>query len=294
MFQLKDISRKQAFLSHLGISLIIFAIVLYFIIFHWYPQPFFTIDGGWQGIRLIAGVDIVLGPLLTLIVFKPGKKGLKTDLTLIAIIQFSALVSGIYVVQNERAVAKVFQDGILNIVTGYDMRERNISNEDLEQYRIADAITIYLDLPDDNVQFSKLKIDSLKKQEPLYLSTSLYKKIDSDVLKKMRLFSIDVERYIKDKYSDRELKLFHAFLKKHNASNKDFLFLAIKARFKYGIVALNPDTFEFVGVLPAIKLPPEDIFNNYIKYDIFRQESYKKYLLEKIKKEETPKNKARK
>ncbi len=287
MFQLKDISRKQAFLTHFGISLVIFAIVLYFIIFHWYPQPFFIIDGGWQGVRLIAAVDIVLGPLLTLIVFKPGKKGLKIDLIIIGAIQFSALFSGIYVVQNERAVAKVFQDGTLNIVTGYDMRERNISVKDLEQYRISGAITIYLDLPDDNIKFSDLNVQALKSQEPLYLNTSLYKKIDARILKKMRLFSIDVERYIKDVYSDKELQLFHDFLKKHNASKNDFLFIAIKARYNFGIAAFNPDTFEFIGILPKIKSPEENVFNKYIKYDILRKESYKKYLLKKIEKEKT-------
>ena len=55
-------TRIQAFLIHLGISAVIYAGLLYLIIFIWYPQPYFTADGGWQGIRLVTGIDMVLGP----------------------------------------------------------------------------------------------------------------------------------------------------------------------------------------------------------------------------------------
>ncbi len=284
MFHLKDISRKQAFFYHLGVSLIIFLIILYFIVFHWYPQPFFSTDGGWQGVRLIAAVDIVLGPLLTLIIFKPGKPGLKMDVSIIATIQFAALFSGLYVVHNERPVAKIFQDGNFYIVTGYDMTERNISLDDLEQYRVGGAVTIYLDLPDDNTEYSKLLHQTARKKEALFLNTSLYRKIDDDIINKMRLFSIDIERYIKDVYSEKELKSFHAFLKKHNAKVDDFLYIGLSSRYKHAVTALDPKTLKFIGVLPDIYKPKIDIFHKYIKYDIYRMESYKQKLLKEVDK----------
>lgn len=84
-------SRFKAFSIHFAISFAIFLILLYFILFQWYPQPLFSTDGGWRIIRIIVGVDLVLGPLLTLIVFKAGKPGLKFDLTIIAFLQITAL-----------------------------------------------------------------------------------------------------------------------------------------------------------------------------------------------------------
>jgi hypothetical protein len=39
----------------------------------WYPEFLFKTDGGWNGIRLIAGIDFIIGPTLTLIVYKAGK-----------------------------------------------------------------------------------------------------------------------------------------------------------------------------------------------------------------------------
>ena len=101
-------TKLKAFTTHLGISLVIFLIVLYFILVEWYPFPYFNTDGGWQGIRILAFVDIVLGPLLTLLVFKQGKRYLKFDLSIIALIQISALAWGISVIQRERPLAAVF------------------------------------------------------------------------------------------------------------------------------------------------------------------------------------------
>lgn len=289
MFQLKDISRKQAFLTHLGFSLLVFITVLYFIVFHWYPQPFFSTDGGWQGVQLLTTVDIVLGPVLTLIIFKPGKKGLKTDIVIIATIQFLALFSGLYVIHNERPVAKVFQDGNFYIVTGYDMTERNISLKDLEQYRIAGAITIYLDLPDDHQKFGELLRKSVKTKELLYLNTKLYKKLDAKNIKKMRRFSIDIERYITDKYGKEKLGILNNFLKKHNAKVDDFLYIGIHSRYKHAITVLDPITLEFIGVLPVFYKPEIDELSKYIDFDLYRIESYKKHLQEEIKKQKEKK-----
>ena len=49
-------NRFGAFAVHLGISLVIFIILGYLILFHWYPDFFFASDGGWQGIRIVAFV----------------------------------------------------------------------------------------------------------------------------------------------------------------------------------------------------------------------------------------------
>ena len=57
-------TRWQAFSIHRGLCAILYVVLLYLILFHGYPQPYFAADGGWEGIRLITGVDLVLGPFL--------------------------------------------------------------------------------------------------------------------------------------------------------------------------------------------------------------------------------------
>ena len=68
-------SRYLAAFYHLLISLVIFVFLAYLVVFVWYPDFFFDIDGGWEGMRIIIAVDLVLGPMLTLVVFKAGKPG---------------------------------------------------------------------------------------------------------------------------------------------------------------------------------------------------------------------------
>ena len=97
-------NRFTAFATHIGISLVLFLVFGFLILYHWYPSIFFATDGGWQGIRIVAFVDLVLGPTLTLAVFKVGKPGLKTDLTLIGILQTVCLIAGTYVVYSERGI----------------------------------------------------------------------------------------------------------------------------------------------------------------------------------------------
>ena len=98
-------SRWHAFLIHLGISLSIFGVLAYLVAKVWYPGFFFQTDGGWQGLRLLLGVDLVLGPLLTLVVFRAGKPGLRFDLTVIGILQSACLVAGVWIVHGERRTA---------------------------------------------------------------------------------------------------------------------------------------------------------------------------------------------
>jgi hypothetical protein len=80
-------TRYHASFYHFLISFAIFILLSYLVLMVWYPEFFYSIDGGWEGMRIIIGVDLVLGPVLTLIVFRAGKPGLKMDLTLIGLFQ---------------------------------------------------------------------------------------------------------------------------------------------------------------------------------------------------------------
>lgn len=98
-------NRYQAFAAHFGISLVIFLVLVLLVFTVWYPGLLMQADNSWeQALMMIAGVDLVLGPLLTLIVFNPKKKSLKMDLSIIALCQLAALVAGLYTVNSSRPV----------------------------------------------------------------------------------------------------------------------------------------------------------------------------------------------
>jgi hypothetical protein len=91
---LRNSGKFQAFLIHLGISASVVGLLLLLMLTMWYPQPWFSHDGGWHVFRLILLVDVVLGPTLTLVVFRRGKPELRRDLSIIVSVQVAALACG--------------------------------------------------------------------------------------------------------------------------------------------------------------------------------------------------------
>jgi hypothetical protein len=97
-------SRWRAAGIHLGISLVIASIVASVVYFLWYPPPYFKVAGGSTLMVLIMGVDVVIGPFLTLAVYRHGKNGLAFDLAVISILQGAAFCYGLSVIAASRPV----------------------------------------------------------------------------------------------------------------------------------------------------------------------------------------------
>jgi hypothetical protein len=114
---LHSFSRWTAFLTHLVISALIAATVVLLVVWLWYPAPYFKAMGGETLLRLLIGVDVVLGPVITLVIFDPAKPRLKYDLATIGALQFAALVYGGYVMFDARPVYNVFVKDRFNTVS---------------------------------------------------------------------------------------------------------------------------------------------------------------------------------
>ncbi len=167
-------NRFGAFLAHLGISLAIFAALAAVVIFIWYPDFFFTTDGGWQGIRLIAMVDVVLGPLMTLIVFDRRKPELKRDLTIIGMIQAACLAGGVYVVYTERPLALVYVDGQFNSMSAHSYTDVGLPVPDLSRFPGRYPKRLMVKIPQDPDQQSNVRQDALVRHVPLRAMSNLY------------------------------------------------------------------------------------------------------------------------
>ena len=97
-------SRFRAAAIHLAICTIVGTILLGLFWFVWYPQPLFRAVGGQDIFLMLLAIDVILGPMLTLVVFKSGKKSLKSDLAIITIVQVAALIYGAWTLLAGRPV----------------------------------------------------------------------------------------------------------------------------------------------------------------------------------------------
>ena len=169
------LNRWQAFGIHLAISIAIFLILLAVIIFYWYPGIFIN-AGGWQGIKIVAGIDIILGPMLTLIVFNPIKKELSRDLTIIAVLQFSSLSVGTWLISQERPLLQVMAEKSMYIITHADLKLFDIDPAFADKIPGPYPKAVFLELPEDSAQISKLEFNSAYIDElPLVYRHDLYR-----------------------------------------------------------------------------------------------------------------------
>ncbi len=244
-------TRYTAFAVHLGISLVIFVALLLVVVFDWYRFPLFAIEGGWRGSQIIAGCDIVLGPLLTLIVFKPGKPSLKFDMSVIAFIQVAALVSGTWITYAQRPLLMVYAEERFHILSDSTVGMAGINAEQISNYRNTPYPLAVVRLPDDAEQRRKIRAESLARGG-LYLRGDLFAEQIPQYLADAQVHSLDMEKYTADKPADHA-KL-ERFKSRHGALNA-YYFLPVHGRYGRMVVALDRNTGRLVDKLD-IK-PPE-------------------------------------
>ena len=111
--------RLRASGIHLGISMVIAALAAWLVFGLWFPYPYGELAGGRQLFLLLLGVDVVLGPLLTLVVFNSRKRLREKvlDFTVIGLLQLGALGYGLWTASQARPVHLVYEYSRLAVVT---------------------------------------------------------------------------------------------------------------------------------------------------------------------------------
>lgn len=89
----------------------------------WYPGDFSEMAGGRRLFLLILGVDVVMGPLLTSIIFDKRKlrAELIRDLAVIGVLQISALAYGLHTLFVARPVALAYEPGRFRLVSAQEV-----------------------------------------------------------------------------------------------------------------------------------------------------------------------------
>ena len=119
-------NRYHAFGWHLLISAAIGAALLGLCWFVWYPAPMLMALGGHEIFLLIVGIDVVVGPLLTLVVFNPAKRSLKFDLAVIALLQISAAVYGVSTILEARPAYIASLGDAFHVVQATEVTDENL------------------------------------------------------------------------------------------------------------------------------------------------------------------------
>ena len=105
-------ARLFAALIHLSASVLLIGLLAAGMWFALYPPPYFWIDGGWSVLRILILVDVILGPILTFVVFNRAKREWKRDLAIIAAVQVLAFAYGAYTMERYRPAFAAYVDNV--------------------------------------------------------------------------------------------------------------------------------------------------------------------------------------
>lgn len=93
-------SRLRLFQIRLAASAVLLLLVFALVRLVWYPGAYFTISGVSRQLWILAGVIVVVGPVLSTIVHKPGKRGLFIDHGILGAVELAvAIVAAVMLFQ---------------------------------------------------------------------------------------------------------------------------------------------------------------------------------------------------
>lgn len=121
MVNMKDKARASAI--HLALSMLVAAAAALLVFGLWFPGPYRELAGGRELFLLVVGVDVVIGPVITFVVFNRAKRRREifTDFAVIGLLQLAALGYGMWTVYEARPVHLVFEYHRLAVVHAADL-----------------------------------------------------------------------------------------------------------------------------------------------------------------------------
>ncbi len=121
-------SASRAALLHLGLSLLAAGAIAWLVFGVWYPSPLQELTGGSAIFFVLIAVDVVCGPVLTLVLYDPTKSRIKwrVDLGLIVFIQLCALAYGLHQVSSARPLFVALEGDRFRLVQAFDVDPLNL------------------------------------------------------------------------------------------------------------------------------------------------------------------------
>lgn len=122
--------RVRAALMHLSASVLIAFAAAGLVFGLWYPQPFYELLGGRQLFLWLVFIDVVIGPVLTFVIFNVNKprQELMRDVGIVVFLQLCALFYGLHIVMQARPVWVAYEGDRFRLVRVVDVNIENIGD----------------------------------------------------------------------------------------------------------------------------------------------------------------------
>jgi len=148
--------KSRAALIHLWPSLLVLAIIAGLILFAWYPYPFLQFEeSGIFALLLIVTAGFI-GPAMTFLFYRKGKRGMTFDLVIIVLIQLAAMGWGVRAIHQSQPYFMVFIVDRFDVLSIRDVDLSYITNPKFLHKPLAGPILLYATMPTDQQIFQKI------------------------------------------------------------------------------------------------------------------------------------------
>ena len=239
--------RLKAFLVHALFSLCVALIAISIIYFVWYPAPLAKATGVTDIFLLLLLIDVIIGPVLTFVVYQKNKKTLKFDLAVIVILQLSALMCGLWTVYQGKPAWLVFNADRADVVRINEIDLRNIDRAE-NKYQKASLFFpkwVSAKQSDDINERNKITFEAVFSGVDIAQRPELYLPLDSSQ-KEIRSKILDLS----DLYKYNEKVQVRAILQHYPSADG---YLPLKANALDMVVLMNRKT---AGVVRIVDLRP--------------------------------------
>lgn len=244
-------SRLIAAAIHFFVTLLIAGGAAAIIFFVWFPGELAKMVGGTQLFLLVVCSDLILGPLISLVIFnkKKSRKELVVDYLIIGVIQLSALIYGVSVVALSRPVFIAFTKDRFEVVTAIELDDADLSMAADARYKLKSwlgPVLVSIEFPTDTKERNELLFSAVNGKDA-QLMPKYYRPYES-MVDAVREKSESLDSLIsRHKESQPELE---ATVKQLGRSAESLRCLPVRHRFGFWTVLIDTKTGYPVKYLP--------------------------------------------
>lgn len=243
--------RVVAAAVHFCITLFFAAIAAGIIFLLWFPGRLSGMVGGTALFGLVIGCDLILGPLLSLVIFdrKKPRKELVLDYTIIGLIQLVALVYGVSVVADSRPLFIAFTRDRFEIVTAIELSGADLVDASKAGFR-ADMWSgpklVTVRRAENSGERQEMLFSGLSGKDVQLLPK--YYRPYTESVKDIKQRSLPISDFL-EKHPEAAIVVTDS-LKELKLNSADVRWLPVRHRFGFGVVFIDIATGYPVDYLP--------------------------------------------
>ena len=150
------VTRIEVFRCRLVPTALVLLLAFAVIRFIWFPAVHFSLAGIGNLVLVMAGVNLVIGPGLTTIVYRPGKRGLLADVLVIVVLELGALGLGMHAIFQRQPVYTVFAVDRFEVVARSEVRPGDVPHPELQTKPGHAPRLVYAEMPADPGEYDRL------------------------------------------------------------------------------------------------------------------------------------------